>query len=89
MKKLLSLILSLVMVLGLAACGSEGGNTDAKGEVSVFYYNFADTYISTVRTAMDGYLEGLGIEYNNYEGAGNQTTLTEQIETAIAKGSRL
>ncbi len=89
MKKLLSLILSLVMVLGLAACGKDAGKTDKGGEVSVFYYNFADTYISTVRTAMDGYLKELGLEYNNYDGAGNQTTQTEQIETAIAKGSKL
>ena len=66
MKKLLSLILSLVMVLGLAACGSNGGTTEAKGEVSVFYYNFADTYISTVRTAMDGYLKELYKQYLYY-----------------------
>jgi methyl-galactoside transport system substrate-binding protein len=84
MKKLLSLILSLVMVLGLAACGGK-----KEGEVSVFYYNFADTYISTVRTNMDKYLKDLGLEFNNYDGAGNQTTQTEQIDTAIAKGSRL
>lgn len=87
MKKLLSLILSLVMVLGLAACGGTSEKTG--GEVSVFYYDFADTYISTVRTAMDGYLNELGLEFNNYDGASNQTTQTEQIDTAIAKGSRL
>ena len=53
MKKLLAIILALVFVLGLTACGDSGS---ADGEVSVLYYNYGDTYISSVRAAMDKFL---------------------------------
>ena len=84
MKKLLATILAIAFVFGLTACG---GNSD--GEISVFYYNFGDTYISSVRSAMDKIFEDAGLKYNNYDGNGNQTTQTEQVTTALAKGSRL
>ena len=86
-KKLLALSLTLVLVLGLAACGSTGGSSTG-GEVSVFYYTYSDTYISSVRSAMDTLLKDAGIKYQNYDANGNQTTQTEQITTAIAKGSK-
>ena len=86
-KKLLALSLALVLVLGLAACGSTGGSSTG-GEVSVFYYTYSDTYISSVRSAMDTLLKDAGIKYQNYDANGNQTTQTEQITTAIAKGSK-
>jgi methyl-galactoside transport system substrate-binding protein len=98
MKKVLALILSVVMLMGLTACGSgsssDGGSSDgdsssAKGEVSVFYYTFSDTYISSVRAAMDSMLSSAGLTYNDYDANGNQTTQTEQVQTAIAKGSSL
>lgn len=84
MKKLLAILMAIVIVLGLAACGGT-----AEGEISVFYYNFGDTYISSVRTAMNKIFEDAGLNYNNYDGNGNQTTQTEQVTTALAKGSRL
>lgn len=84
MKKLLATILAIAFVFGLTACG---GNSD--GEISVFYYNFGDTYISSVRSAMDKIFEDAGLNYNNYDGNGNQTTQTEQVTTALAKGSRM
>ena len=102
MKKFLALILALVMSLSLVACG--GGDTateettdDTATEettgsalnVGVFYYNFADAYITTVRSAMDGLLEGAGITYNNYDGANNQATQLDQINTAITNGANL
>ena len=90
MKKLLSVMLALILVsasvLGLAACGAD---SQADGEVSVFYYTFSDTYISSVRTAMGKLLSSAGLKYNDYDANGNQTTQTEQVTTAIAKGSRL
>ena len=86
MKKVLATILALVFVLGLAACGKSGSND---GEVSVFYYTYSDTYISSVRSAMDKFLTDAGIQYQNYDANGNQTTQTEQVTTAITKGSKL
>lgn len=86
MRKLLAIILVVVFALGLTACGNKG-STD--GEVSVFYYNYSDTYISSVRSAMDKLLADAGITYQNYDANGNQTTQTEQVTTALTKGSKL
>ena len=35
----------------------------ADGSIAVFYYTYSDTYISTVRTALDAELDKLGVEY--------------------------
>ena len=89
MKKQLALILSLALALtmlaGLVSCKKD--NSDA--EVSVFYYTYSDTYISSVRSEMDAMLKKAGLKYQNYDANGNQTTQTEQITTALAKNSRL
>ncbi len=97
MKKLLALLLAVVMVVGFAACSSNKSNdgtttktaSSAKGEISVFYYTFSDAYISTVRSAMDKILKNGGYTYNDYDANGNQTTQTEQVQTALAKGSSM
>ena len=53
--------------------------------VGVFYYTYSDTYISSVRTALDNALTEAGIKFQNYDGNSNQTTQNEQIDTAIAQ----
>ena len=88
MKKALAIILACVMVLGLTACGN-AADTDSKGEVSVFYYTYGDTYISSVRSAMDKLLDNAGLKHQNYDANGNQTTQTEQVSTALTKGTSL
>ncbi|QUO36746.1 galactose ABC transporter substrate-binding protein [Dysosmobacter sp. Marseille-Q4140] len=101
MKKFLALILALVMSLSLVACGGDTATEETTDDtateettgsalnVGVFYYNFADAYITTVRSAMDGLLQGAGITYNNYDGANNQATQLDQINTAITNGANL
>ena len=84
MKKIIILILALALSLPmLYSCGRD------EGEVSIFYYTYSDTYMSSVRLAMDKELNAAGIKFNNYDANSNQTTQTEQVDTAIAKGSRL
>ncbi|MBR3680947.1 MAG: galactose ABC transporter substrate-binding protein [Clostridia bacterium] len=80
--KTVSLILFITaLVLSLAGCKRRGE------ECSVLYYTYSDTYISTVRSAMDKALSGAGIGFHSYDAGGNQTTQTEQVDTAIAKGT--
>ncbi len=104
MKKFFALALSLMMAFSLVACGSgntpaasagsatgsaEGSATVSDANVGVFYYSFSDTYISSVRTALDAQLEAAGLKYQDYDGNSNQTTQNEQIDTAITSGTTL
>lgn len=86
-KRFLALTMTVfVSAFFFSACTNE---TKEEAEVSVFYYTYSDTYISSVRSAMDKLLSENGISFNNYDANGNQTTQTEQITTAVAKGSKL
>ena len=91
MKKFIAILLALTFAIGLTACAGKGSTTtdDKKsdGEVAVFYYTYSDTYISSVRSALDNCLKKAGVKYQNYDANGNQTTQTEQVTTAIAKGA--
>ena len=104
MKKFFALALSLMMAFSLVACGSgntpaasagsatgsaEGSAAVSDANVGVFYYSFSDTYISSVRTALDAQLEAAGLKYQDYDGNSNQTTQNEQIDTAITSGTTL
>lgn len=86
MKKILAIILAMVFTLSLTACG---GGSSSGGEISVFYYTYGDTYISSVRSAMDKLLKKADLDFQNYDANGNQTTQTEQVTTALAKGTKL
>ena len=89
-KKFLALTLAILLaVTGAFALTSCGAAADTKGDVAVFYYTFSDTYISTVRTEMDKLLKNAGYSYQDYDANGNQTTQTEQVQTAITKGANV
>jgi hypothetical protein len=63
MKKIIALALALVMMLGLVACGGNGGNagSDAATKVSVFWYDEADVYLASVRAELNTALEAAGV----------------------------
>lgn len=84
MKKLLSLFLVLTMVLTLGI-----GSASAEGTSYVFWYTFADVYLSSVRAALDAALEGANIAYVDNDAAATQATQTDQISTAISSGANL
>ena len=76
------------------APAAEAPAADAPAEaaalkVGVFYYTYADTYISSVRTALDAELSALGIDYTDYDGNNSQTTQNETINTALQNGCNL
>lgn len=84
MKKILALLLAVVMIFSMAACGN---GSKAGGEVAVFWYTFGDTYLSSVRAAMNSAFDEAGMKYQDYDANNSQTTQTEQIQTAITKGA--
>lgn len=94
MKKILTVLLSIAMIFALVGCSKEGdnGGNDATSDVesvAVFWYTFADDYLSTVRAALNKEFEAANISYKDYDGNGNQTDQTNQITTAIAAGVKV
>ena len=84
MKKILAIALVAVMLLGMVACG---GSDELK--VSVFWYDEADPYLSTVRSELNAELDKAGIKYDNQFAGKDQAKQLEQIKTAIAGGTTL
>ena len=88
MKKLIAMILSVMLVLGMfAACGNQNAEEELK--VSVFWYDEADVYLSSVRSELNTELEKAGIKYDNQFAGKDQAKQLEQIKTAIAGGTNL
>ncbi len=86
MKKILAMLLALVMVLSLAACGGKGGE---ELNVGVFYYTYDDVYMSSVRAAIDTELTGLGVKFTNYDCQNDQSKQNDLITTAITNGCNM
>lgn len=104
MKRLTAALLA-VSIFALAtgcACGGAGAGDTQNNQnsgaanadrlsVDVFFYDYSDTYIGSVRSALESRLrmENDKFSYTFYDGASDQATQTEQIETAITRGSDL
>lgn len=86
MKKVLAIVLALTMVLCMAACS---GNKKDKIKVSVFWYDEADVYLSSVRAELNKELGNVGVEYDNQYAGKDAAKQLEQIRTAIAGGTDL
>lgn len=78
-------LVALLCLPLLTACNMGRGTAD----VHVFYYTYSDTYVSTVRSALDKKLRDAGISYQDYDSNNSQTTQTEQVQTAVTKGAKL
>ena len=94
MKRILAMVLVLMMSLSLVACGGgaaeESGNASGDAvNVSVFWYDESDVYLSSVRTALNKELDAAGIAYDNQYAANDQAKQLDQIKTAIAGGADL
>jgi methyl-galactoside transport system substrate-binding protein len=85
------------MLLSLAACGNDNSVSNKvetqtqteKLNVGIFYYTYNDTFIKSVRTALDEALNDEGIKYQDYDSNTNQITQKEQIDTSISQGTNL
>ena len=88
MKHLIRLFIFILIVSLLIPSTVSCGNKKS-ADVHVFYYTYSDTYISTVRSALDKALTKAGVSYQDHDSNNNQTTQTEQVQTAITKGAKL
>ena len=88
-KKILAMLMASVMMLGVTACGgSEAPADSAAGDmptVGVLIYKYDDTYISTVRNALEAALDGKA-EVIMQDGKGDQATQNDQLDVMIEKG---
>ena len=89
MKKILAIALAIVMVFGLVACGGNDAGKAGETKVSVFWYDEADVYLSSVRAELNTALEAAGVAYDNQFAGKDQAKQLEQVKTAIAGGSNL
>jgi methyl-galactoside transport system substrate-binding protein len=76
------------VALGLVSLLTACGGSTAKA-ADVFIYKFSDTYITSVRTALEKDLKAKNITPTFQDGNGAQATQTEQIDNAISSGSKL
>lgn len=84
MKKILSLSLAILFIIfSFSGCART-----KPADIHVFYYTYSDTYISTVRSALDSSLKKMGISFQDHDSNNSQTTQTEQVQTAVTKGAR-
>jgi len=95
-KKILAFVVAAVMTLGLAACGSSSSSSTSSAsngsqastempKVGVLIYKYDDTYISTVRNAIQTALDGKA-EIIMQDGKGDQATQNDQLDVMIEKG---
>lgn len=88
-KRAVSLILGTIIAFSAIFSLSSCQNREDSADVHVFYYTYSDTYITSVRAALDKAFEDMQISYQDYDSNSNQTTQTEQVQTAITKGAKL
>lgn len=92
------LVLALALIAAvLVACAdttrTNGQPTetseDAPFKVAVFYYEYDDVYIGSVRDALTQNLATAGIPYQEYDADHDQTTQSSQIDDAMDNGASL
>ncbi len=95
MKKILAIasvaILSLSLLAGCGNSNTPGGDKKTI-KVGVALYKFDDTFISTVRTAIEAEAKAIAgkdsvtVDLNFQDGQGQQATQNDQIDTFITQG---
>lgn len=94
-KRALGLALAMILSMGmLAGCGQsekkeEAVSVNKDSNIAVFYYSGQDTYVGSVKKAMDEQLDDLGVTYEDYDAQNSQETQNEQIDEAIKNGATL
>ena len=106
MKKFCALLLALVMIFALAACSgstpsasppsspsapsSPSTPASAPIKVDIFWYTYSDTYLTSVRNAMQSDLDKVSsIKYSMFDCESDQAKQTQMVETALTQGTDL
>lgn len=85
MKKILALVLSVMMMLGMVVAAGAEGEDPIK--VGVCIYQFNDNFMTLYRTELQKYLEETyGAQVTVVDGKNDQTEQTNQINSFIAEG---
>ena len=87
MKKIIVALSTFILTTTLFTGCSE--NMSGDSDAHVFYYTYSDTYISNVRSALKKAMNKENISTHEYDSNGNQTTQTEQVQTAVTKGAKV
>ena len=90
MKKLIALLLALVMVMGLAACGGGAGSDVTTYKVGVAIYQYNDNFMTLYRQEIENYFKTLETDTVKYEismvdSQNDMNTQSSQIDTFIAQ----
>ena len=89
MKKLIALVLAIVLVFGLVACGAKDGGVKTY-KVGVAIYNYNDNFMTLYRQEIENYFKTLETETVKYEvtmvdGKNDMAEQTNQIDTFITQ----
>lgn len=87
MKKSLVVLLTIAMLATLiTGCSQETSGSSDKLQIGVLIYKYDDTYISTVRQALEAEAKGdTEVELLMNDGQGDQATQNDQIDILIEK----
>jgi len=95
MKKTIALVLALVMVFALVACGGSSNNNKAGDvktyKVGVAIYNYDDNFMTLYRNELQSYFESLNTDTVKYDltmadGKNDMAEQTNQINNFITQG---
>lgn len=88
LKKTFALLLTLIMVAAVAVgCGSKESQSDGGKKIGVLIYKFDDTYISSVRQALQALdTSDAEVELVMQDGQNNQGTQNDQLDNLISQG---
>ncbi len=100
MKKFTAAALAALFLVLSAGCACGGANdrpsqnhaaNSRRLSTDVFFYDYSDTYIGSVRSSLERRMKGENELFSHtfYDGASDQSTQTEQVETALTRGSDL
>jgi methyl-galactoside transport system substrate-binding protein len=91
MKKL-TVLLTVLLMAGIlvTGCSRRTQATGGATRVDVFWYTFGDTYLTSVRNAMENQLRSMPqLNVTMHDSQNNQSLQTQMVETAITQGTKL